>query len=431
MRKVILFASVIMLCQAMAAQEYIIEGRKRLNFAKTYFELGSQFAPSFIGKKIGQDNTIQTFKNPAAFVPYLNIGGLHFWGHAEFYISIPIAQLRLKNSDSLNFSYSNSVVTGARLLPWAYKDKKIRPYLGASWAVVNLNQNSENELAKSSYLENRILLDGGLIYGKKNLMARIGVNYNPSSQWNYPISKTTFQSISTPSLIPYFGLVYSYESTRSKGMEKQNAILNQYPVLSSPSMDATKKGDWFVGIGPSTSFIVSKSAYNQTVNPFFTSKPISTTFWDVALGYQFNKAGLVTAISYRSPSFTNESFGVRQVIMKQTVVFETFKFLTDYTGFTPYLGLNLGFDRLTFTEKSETKDISLNKNSLNPGLTFGWDILPGKTQQPFVLRTNLRWFPFEKINVNDKAFSLNQIEYNVIQAVFYPSRFRKKNRLVG
>ncbi|MDZ7899141.1 MAG: hypothetical protein U5N85_14100 [Arcicella sp.] len=158
---------------------------------------------------------------------------------------------------------------------------------------------------------------------------------------------------------------------------------------------------------------------------FFTKKPISNTFFDIALGYQFNKAGLVAAISYRNPTFGNESFGVKQVIEKQSVVFEMFKFVTDYSGFTPYVGLNVGFDRLKFTEESASRNLSINKNIINPGLTFGWDILPGKTQQPFVLRTNLRWFPFEKLNVNNKIFSLNQIEYNVIQAVFYPSRFRK------
>jgi outer membrane protein W len=110
-------------------------------------------------------------------------------------------------------------------------------------------------------------------------------------------------------------------------------------------------------------------------------------------------------------------------------VFEVFKFLTDYSGFTPYIGINVGFDNLKFTEESASHSLRLNKNIINPGLTFGWDILPGKTKQPFVLRTNLRWFPFEKLNVNDKRFSLNQIEYNVIQAVFYPSRLRKAKQM--
>jgi hypothetical protein len=425
MRKLLLMAGILLLTNNILSQEYVEEGRKRLNFAKTYFELGSQYTSLFIGKKIGVNNAIQSFENPASLNPFLNIGGLHFWGHADFFISIPLAQIKLNTKDSLSFNYNNSVITGMRIMPWAYKDHKIRPYIGASWAVVNLNQDADSEQFVVNFSDHKILFDVGLVYGKKNLMVRLGVNYNPKNQWNYPISKTNFESINTPKFSPYFGLIYSYESTRSKNMEKINRILNKYPNLSSPTMNATKKGDWFLGIGPSTSFIVSESDYNQGVNPFFAKKAISNIFFDIALGYQFNKAGLVAVVSYRNPTFRNESFGVKQDIEKQSVVFEVFKFLTDYSGFTPYVGLNIGFDRLKFTELSDKNNLSFDKNIVNPGLTFGWDILPGKTQQPFVLRTNLRWFPFEKLNVNDKNFSLNQIEYNVIQAVFYPSRFKK------
>ncbi|MDZ7899139.1 MAG: hypothetical protein U5N85_14090 [Arcicella sp.] len=80
MRKLILIAVLIWQSNNIFAQEYVEEGRKRLNFAKTYFELGSQYTPSFIGKKIGANNATQSFENPASLNPYLNIGGLHFWG---------------------------------------------------------------------------------------------------------------------------------------------------------------------------------------------------------------------------------------------------------------------------------------------------------------------------------------------------------------
>ncbi|MEY4541058.1 MAG: hypothetical protein RLZZ306_2815, partial [Bacteroidota bacterium] len=40
---------IVIVSQTMSAQEYITEGKNRLNFAKTYLELGGQFSPSFIG----------------------------------------------------------------------------------------------------------------------------------------------------------------------------------------------------------------------------------------------------------------------------------------------------------------------------------------------------------------------------------------------
>jgi len=174
--------------------------------------------------------------------------------------------------------------------------------------------------------------------------------------------------------------------------------------------------------------MLASSNYNNQVHPYFNKKPISNSFLDISLGYQFNKKGVVTALSYRNPRFTNEAFGTIQTIRKSSVVLEAYKFLTDYSGFTPYIGFNIAFDRIQYQEKSSAKNISFSRKIVTLGFTFGWDILPGKTEQPFVLRTNLRWFPFECFDVNNRAFSLNQIEYNVIQAVFYPSRFKNAKR---
>lgn len=411
------------------AQEYISEGKTRLNFAKTYFELGGQFSPSFTGKMTTPTNSVASFENAASIVPYLNIGGLHFWGHADFYISIPLAQINLKSNDSTDFQLNQSVVTGARFLPWAYKDKKLRPFIGASWAVVNFKQRTTLNENQPLISKNKLIVDAGIIYGKGSIMTRLGVNFYPSTNWNYPISPTSFQEIKTPNWSASFSLIYAFESTRSKNMESENKRLNNYPIVSKPTLNSLKRGDYFIGIGPSSSFMLAKSEYNLSHFPYFNKKPISKTFVDVAVGYQWNKLGLVAALSYRNPRFTNEAFGVTQTIRKNSVVLEVYKYLTDYSGFTPYLGLNLAFDKTDYLEKSPVGEVNQVFNQFNPGITFGWDILPGKTAQCFVLRTNLRWYPFSKITINGKAFSQNQLEYNVIQAVFYPTRFKNaKNK---
>lgn len=410
---------ILLLANNAFAQEYILEGKKRLNFAKTYLELGGQFSPSFKGH-----NAIGNFKNSSSFVPYLNIGGLHFWGHAEFYFSIPLNIGNVSKNDSISFQFNQSVVTGARVLPWAYKDKKIRPYIGTGWSIVNFKQ-SENQPLHS---KNKLIFDVGFLFGKRNLMTRLGVNFYPSNKLNYPITPTNFQEIHTPNWSAYFGLIYSFETTRSKNMEKENSRLNSFPNVSNPTLGAFKEGDWFFGIGPSTSFMLSKSDYNETFYPYFTQKPISNTHLDISLGYQFNKAGIVAALSYRNPKFTNEAYATTQTIKKNSITLEVFKFLTDYSGFTPYLGVNIAYDNIDYSENTNLKALNTTFKNVNPGITFGWDILPGKTEQWFVLRTNLRWHPFSKFELNGKSYSQNQIEYNVIQAVFYPSRF-KNNKL--
>lgn len=419
MKQVIIILSLTFCAINTLAQNLQNEGKNRLNFAKTYFELGTQYNPSFTDKAI-VGNTVNSIKNSASIVPYLNIGGIHFWGKANFYISIPLAQIATHKSDSSNFQLNQSVVTGARFMPWAYKDKRITPYLGASWAVVNFKQNESQPL----FSKNKLLFDAGLMYGKGNFITRLGANFYPSNSWNYPITKTNFQAIKTPYWSVNFGLSYAIETTRSKNMEQENARLNQYPLLSKPTMDAIKKGDFFIGFGPSSSFILSKSNYNESNFPYFNKKPISNTYWDISVGYQFNKAGIITALSLRNPKFTTEAFGTKQTIKRSSLALEAYKFLTDYSGFTPYLGLNIAYDRFDYSENNNSTNFSKTFSRINPGITFGWDILPGKTEQFFVLRTNLRWYPFSKIDINGKTISQHQLEYNVIQAVFYPSRFK-------
>jgi len=424
MKKIISYILFVLAANSLLAQEYITEGKKRLNFAKTYFELGGQYSPSFSSKKISTNQNVLNVTNPASIIPYLNIGAMHFWGHADFFISIPLSQINLSKSESIDFTLNQSVVTGARFFPWAIEDKKVRPFIGASWAIVNSKQENKQNSGQPIFSKSKLIFDAGLVYGKGSFITRIGVNIYPNTAINYPISQTRFEQVKTPNWGAYFGLIYAIETTRSKNMDKENVRLNKFPRTSSPTMNAIKKGDWFVGIGPSTSFMLTSSMYNNEKYPYFNKKPISNSFLDVSLGYQFNKQGIVTALSYRNPNFTNEAFGTKQSVTKSSFVLETYKFLTDYSGFTPYIGLNLAFDRIDYSEKSSTNNISISKKIVTPGITFGWDILPGKTEQWVVLRTNLRWFPFEKLDINNKIFSLNQLEYNVIQAVFYPSRFR-------
>jgi len=428
MKYILLFVIYVIFIKNAYSQDYITQGKKRLNFAKTYFELGGHYSPSFGSKSVSLNGNIFDITNPASITPYINVGGFHFWGHADFFISIPLSKINLAENENSDFTISQSVITGARFFPWAIKDNKLRPYIGASWAVVNSKQENLQNNGQPMFSKSKLLFDGGIIYGKSNYLIRLGVNIYPNTVINYPISKTRFEELKTPNWGAYLGLIYAFETTRSKNMEKENAKLNELSRVSTPKANALKSRDWFIGIGPSTSFILANSNYNNEMHPYYNKKPISNTFFDVSLGYQFNKKGIITALSYRNPTFTNEAFGTKQTILKSSIVLEAYKFLIDYCGFTPYIGLNIAFDKIFFDEKSAIKNISFSKNIITPGVTFGWDILPGKTEQWFLLRTNLRWFPFESFDVNNLTYSLNQIEYNVIQAVFYPSRFKNAKR---
>lgn len=256
------------------------------------------------------------------------------------------------------------------------------------------------------------------------------MTYYPRSKWRYPML-TGDQQIKTPAVSFNFGLIYSMETTRSRKDEKLNASVLNYPTVSSPASGENfiPVGDWFVGVGPSSSFMLGESAYNKTLFPSLNRKPVSGTFLDMSIGYHFNRAGIVTAVSYRNPKFKNEGYGVSQSVEKSSILLETYKYLIDYSGFTPYVGINIAVDNIRYSETTNGSQDSFKTSKVTPGITMGWDILPGKTSQAVVLRTNLRWFPFASMELKGRVFSLQQLEYNVIQLVVYPSRFQRMKRM--
>lgn len=400
---------------------------ERLDFARTYFEVGGSFLPSFTGKRL-INNVTTDYKNPASVIPYFTWGAFHFWGHTELFINIPLAYKSFKNNNEAGAEILHTVTTGARFLPWAFKEKKLRPYIGVGWSALDFRQKIKEEAPPMLSKDFMLTYDAGLLYGYKNFSLRLALNYFHDNKWQYPLNRTLKAEIKTPSLGFQVGLLYSMDFSKKTDKETIDKW-NSYPRLSKQSLGSTKFGDIFIGIGPSISYTLNKSEYNQSNLPYLKNRLTSSNYFDIALGYHFQKAGLLTVLSFRNPTFETEGFGTKQTIRKTSLAFEINKYIIDYTGFTPFVGVNVAYDKLKYTENIDvnSRTFSFN-NQLEPGISFGWDIQPGKNQDALILRTNLRWYPFSSFKVDGKNFNFNQLEYNLIQAVLYPERLKKKKR---
>ena len=393
--------------------------KQRLDFAKTYFELGGNYHPSFTG--VGPSTSF-TFEHSASFNPYLSWGAFHFWGHAEFYVHFPLTQWNLTSNEDANVEFTRYVSTGARFLPWAYQEKKIRPYIGLSWSSFDFKQIIDPDVDYPIFNKDFVLVpDVGVLYGYKDFALRLGINYYHDNKWSYPVDKTTMKQIKTPSFGLQVGLMYSFENSKDKN-PATNKRWNAYPTTSKLNIKSTKFGDFFVGIGPSSSLSLRKSEYNKSTLPHLQNKYSSLGFLDVAIGYQFTKYNLFSALSFRNPKYETKGYGDTQTIRKTSLAFEVNKFLIDYSGFAPYIGLNVAYDRIRYKEEVDGIPKTRTFTSIEPGLTIGWDIVPGKTDEYLILRTNLRWYPLSSFDIEGKSFDFSQLEYNLIQAVFYPGR---------
>lgn len=393
--------------------------RQRLDFAKTYFEVGSIFSPGFSGQ-----NQMSSFQHSASISPFLTWGAFHFWGHAEMYVTFPLAQLNIDSDPAGEYELKHYVTTGARFLPWPYQAKKLRPFVGLSWGASDFKQVLEDESAPTFSKNFLFTPEAGLLFGGDQLTFRVAASYYHDNVWNYPISRTEFRTITTPSFSLQLGVLYSFDASKENGDISKNKRWNEYDLLSAPNERSISAIDFFVGMGPSGSYSLNSSQYNQERLPYLDDKKTSNPYFDMAVGFNLNKAGCFVAVSYRNPNYKNEAYGTIQRIEKHGIALEINKYLIDYTGFTPYLGVNLSYDHITYNE-SGGNGHQETFQFLEPGLTFGWDILPGKTEEFLVLRTNLRWYPFSDFAIDGMKFDFNQLEYNLIQVVFYAARMKR------
>ena len=89
--------------------------KKRHQFAKTYFGL-SQYIVNDLspGNYINENGTLQSFDKNGFITPSINIGATHFWGHADFYVSISTKDIKFGN-DEMENSYRLGTFTGFNL----------------------------------------------------------------------------------------------------------------------------------------------------------------------------------------------------------------------------------------------------------------------------------------------------------------------------
>ena len=67
--------------------------------------------------------------------PRVTRGGIHFWGHADFYVTFPLSFLSLQNKPDFfdQLSYSQGIETGMRVYPLKLQPQRVSPFVGISF----------------------------------------------------------------------------------------------------------------------------------------------------------------------------------------------------------------------------------------------------------------------------------------------------------
>jgi hypothetical protein len=356
----------------------------------------------------------------AVLQPRLTIGGQHFWGHADFYVTfpLPLALATAKTARVQDLTYRESVETGLKIYPYAMRRGRLTPFAGISFQPISFSYALKNaSFAKGEAEYNRFItpIQVGLTYSSKKYLFTAGLRYNWRNEFKFYETATTQSDIKLNALNFNIGIVRYMDTdialARPKAIEQLNikyAILKKYNKLDA----------WYCGIGPSTALQLSKSPYFKQYHPYFYERMLNSFLMpDVTFGRYFHKYDFNVGVSARAMAFKQSSFETEIKLKRVTFAIEAYKFLGNYHGFVPYIGPMLSIEHLRFNEnqfKTTTTKPAL-------GIVFGWDIRVIDTGTG-LLRTNLRYTPNLNMNVKGERIMFDHLEFNFIQFIKFIGR---------
>jgi len=390
---------------------------KRHKFAKTYFGTNNYCVFGLTeGIYLDSEGNLKSFTKNNFISPAINIGATHFWGYADFYVSINTVGLKFKEDEVQN-SFRLGTFTGLRIYPWPSTERSIRPYAGYKFSPFRYRQ-EDTFGNRFSITKVKSIFDLGVGIQLPKFYFTLEYGYVVNPKFETYLSRDVTSNDQFPSHILQLGINYTIETTQSASTrinKKSNDIFS-----------ATNEMGLFLAGGPSSSFPLQSSNYITELYPYTDDKSFPIIFPDLAIGYHFLKLDLITAFSFRPISQKRSAYGFEQIIKRNSLNFETYKYLWDYHGFVPYIGGGIAYEKIRLMETENEDELTdLRYQKISPNIVFGWDIRPSMKGDWWILRTNLRYFPFLTIGHQNHSLSLQHLEFNFIQFVLYPQKLKK------
>jgi hypothetical protein len=414
----------------------LFDGNKKVNskkskyqFAQFLFGLSMQYTPANGKSTLLQNNGTVDYAIGGFYTPRLMIGGTHFYGHADFCINFPLGNYGKKNN-TIDYAFEDFDIITAKYYPWAIQQHKLRPFIGSAFNITSFKQTGtgtySNYWSGTDFRLN-FPINIGLSYKKGKNLLLLDAKINTQTKRQIFADRTATVGYQMPSSTISLTVLKMLETTAPM-FEKlyNNGSLDK-------KYEATKKqlNAFSFGVGLSSSFYTNSSNYNIAKRPYLNNTVSAILFPEFALGYYLDKQDVHFNVAYRNISASKSALGMVQNYDRKAITLEGFKFLMDYKGFVPFVGLGISKEQLQFSEKEFGQaTIALSQNMISSCAVFGWDIRYHRNYI-LMLRTNMRYYPFLQLDSKDASIgkiNFNQLEINFIQAVFYPQRLQKKLR---
>jgi hypothetical protein len=424
MKNILLVITLIFAISRKSDAQVYIEKQTRHRFAQMTLGADFQMASGGNTKFLNKNNEVEDLKLSNTSSPRFLIGGTHFWGHADFQISIPIGA-KTQESANQKIQAISGVETSLKYFPWRIENNKIRPYVGTAITPYYYEQDNDNLDYGDGPEQGRTALPVlfGFTFNKKNHLIEIGATWDYQNKQDYFIDRTQVIKVKTPPIYPHVSYRFMFDTTLGAEKDWESGKTAR---ITKKLGDARKLNGLFLGAGMSSAWWLGESTFNAKNRPYFP-KFNTVVMPDFTLGYYFHKRDINISLTHRAYKTVTRAYGSAQALQRRSIGMEATKYVGDYHGFAPFIGPTLTNEVLSFRESENgllTHDLSERK--LAYGLTFGWDIRPNRIQW-FLLRTNLRWFPNLQTSITEQeSISFRNMEFNFIQFIFFPNRVWSK-----
>lgn len=399
-------------------------------YTQAYLEKSSRFAWLTYGGDLNyltggrttwlEEDITQDVEFSGMLTPRLTVGGIHFWGHVDFYVTLPLSFLTLQRTPPqfTELTVAQGVETGLRLYPLKLQPGRVSPFVGASFRRIRFAQESPASYSSDngvpSYGRFIYPIQFGATYTTKQWHFMASGCYNYQNEFNYYLSPNFIGDVRLHPVSYNLGVLRYLDLDRHLRTPRAAARVNRaYARLDEGrALDA-----WFVGLGPSSALQLEKSPYLRTQFPFFYDNYSVAILPDLSLGRYFHRPDMSVHLSYRTYGDRYTGFDAEIDIRRHSVGIESVKYLFNYLGFVPFAGLIVSHENLRAT----INGTAYKDDRLALGLTFGWDIRVTKTETS-LLRTNLRYYPNLSLNIEGERHPFNHLEFNFIQYVYFFGR---------
>lgn len=398
-------------------------------YTKEYLEKSTRFAWLTYGGDLNylsggttqllSDGLKQATDFGSTLMPRLTIGGIHFWGHADFYVTLPLSFLTLQDIPSgiKELEVYQGVETGMRLYPIKLQPKRLSPFLGISFRRLRFLQEAEESNSGNgvpSYGRFIHPVQFGVTYTSRKWHVSASGYYNYQNEFDYFISPTERAAVQLDPVSFNLSLLRYIDSDRYLRTPRAVGQINRdYGVLKDENLLSA----WFFGIGPSSALQMTKSPYLEERFPFFYDDYSASILPDLSFGRYFHKVDANINLSYRTYGDRYEGFDTAIKTRRHSVGVEAVKFLFNYFGFVPFAGPILSYENL----RTSVNGTEYSEDKLALGITFGWDIRVTKTGSS-LLRTNLRYYPDLHMDIEGEKMMFDHLEFNFIQWVQFIGR---------